>query len=717
MKCNGRCTALFKRHGHKLVIKCPLNCLGADLADNPLCRAKTIYWLSRAKVNELVIKTSFLTKLYEGRTVKLLSDYARRLVKARAEVLDTKLLTSCQGALACFEAKKGFLVDLFSLHPSPGLLYTDPLTALLRVDEELKKLSMSPAQGKGCKECVDEYTAALKKLRGRLRSSDLIKEGLKLVPRSPSTTLVYTALLKPSRTLISPYSREKAPSSMAVRGILLDEYLVPPFKIKIFHLNTLESLYVVSLALNPWERLVVNEVVKRLNMSSTYIHGLGKNRLSFLIDVRRRDVENVLEALWFEGFEQTKNSRAVTEASVFKSLGLLKLAPFLLDEMVEEFFLDKPSSHIYLIHSKWGRCRSNVILNERDVNRIITHLKIDSGLPLDYENPSLKCELITEAFHVRASVDIPPLAVDGPTLDFRKLRKKVWTLPDLVNNGTLTPEAAAYLLFCLFRRRNITVVGEPNTGKTTLINALDLCSPPHWRKIYVEDVTESIPQLKLGKHQVRLKVSPFESRRQTFLKSLEVLRLLHRSPDFVILSEIQTPEHSKALFQALSSGLRGLQTCHASTLEGLLRRWILHHGISPINLLDLDLLVQMKTVLIDGREVRRMVRLSEVKVSEEVSEVSEALAPVKLVDVFTWIPNLGLVRQVDLYETPTLSKIKELEFLSRKRFEEEIRAYQELLLRLSSSSIDPATCSTKLSQLYFRYVAGLEEASTIVEDI
>ena len=85
--------------------------------------------------------------------------------------------------------------------------------------------------------------------------------------------------------------------------------------------------------------------------------------------------------------------------------------------------------------------------------------------------------------------------------------------------------------------------------------------------------------------------------------------------------------------------------------------------------------------------------------------------------MFTWIPNLGLVRQVDLYETPTLSKIKELEFLSRKRFEEEIRAYQELLLRLSSSSIDPAACSTKLSQLYFRYVAGLEEASTIVEDI
>ena len=61
----------------------------------------------------------------------------------------------------------------------------------------------------------------------------------------------------------------------------------------------------------------------------------------------------------------------------------------------------------------------------------------------------------------------------------------------------------------------------------------------------------------------------------------------------VILGEIQSEEHSRAFFQALSAGVRGLQTFHSSSPEQAVRRWLELHGISEANMLDLGIMVQM----------------------------------------------------------------------------------------------------------------------------
>ena len=61
----------------------------------------------------------------------------------------------------------------------------------------------------------------------------------------------------------------------------------------------------------------------------------------------------------------------------------------------------------------------------------------------------------------------------------------------------------------------------------------------------------------------------------------------------MILGEIQSEEHSRAFFQALSAGVRGLQTFHSSSPEQAVRRWLELHGISKANLLDLGIVVQM----------------------------------------------------------------------------------------------------------------------------
>jgi len=198
--------------------------------------------------------------------------------------------------------------------------------------------------------------------------------------------------------------------------------------------------------------------------------------------------------------------------------------------------------------------------------------------------------------------------------------------------GVLSVEAAAFLLASLEAGVNVTIVGETGTGKTTLLNALDEGLDPRLRRIYVEDAVETKDLLERGYHQMKLRVDPFERGEEAQrTKSAEITKILHRSPDLVILGEIQSEEHSRAFFQALSAGVRGLQTFHSSSPEQAVRRWLELHGISKANLLDLGIIVQML----------RPQRLSSRRCVQSISAVSGSPAGHEDVEgAFPWLRRL-----------------------------------------------------------------------------
>ncbi|MEM2143112.1 MAG: ATPase, T2SS/T4P/T4SS family [Candidatus Thorarchaeota archaeon] len=287
---------------------------------------------------------------------------------------------------------------------------------------------------------------------------------------------------------------------------------------------------------------------------------------------------------------RTRETIATVAALSRTALG--QLFPLLLDENVEEVYIDGPMEPVYFDHSRLGRCLASCHVGPHDARRIVTLLRSESNLHADITNPSLKTDLSVCGTSYRFSVALPPLSPRGMVMEIRRPRSRAYDILDLIRNGTMTLDVAALLVLAYCSKLNITITGGPGSGKTTLLNALDMTAPTYWRRIYIEDSIES--RLHHGGHQVSFRVDPVDESGGRLDKTSEIIKTLHRSPDYVILGEIQTADHSRALFQAISAGLGCIQTCHGHSAAGLITRWTNDHKIDGSSIALMDIVVAME---------------------------------------------------------------------------------------------------------------------------
>lgn len=317
--------------------------------------------------------------------------------------------------------------------------------------------------------------------------------------------------------------------------------------------------------------------------------------------------------------------RELAELAAYEEVGLSRVLALAMDERVTEFFVDSDVSPVYLDHAAAGRCETELALTQRERDAIQTHVDTFSGYTLDFKTPSLKNDLVVGGAILRISLDVEPVSVNRFSLDVRRLNVSTLSLGQLVRMNVLSEEAATMLVAWIEAGGNVTVVGETGTGKTTLLNALDERVERRLRRVYIEDAVETKDLIARGYHQMKVKVDPFERGDASGrTKESEIVKALHRSPDIVILSEIQSEEHSRAFFQALASGVRGIQTFHASSIEQALRRWVGMHHVAEQSLLDLGMLVQMS----------RPDRLKQARCVQRICEVVREGGSPKLKELF-----------------------------------------------------------------------------------
>src|SRR5215216_3648904 len=201
------------------------------------------------------------------------------------------------------------------------------------------------------------------------------------------------------------------------------------------------------------------------------------------------------------------------------------------------------------------------------LRRIITKMVGQIGRRIDESSPLVDARLPDGS---RVNAIIPPLSLSGPLLTIRKFGQNRFHLPELIEIGTVSSEAAEFLENCIRARLNILVSGGTGTGKTTFLNALSVAIPDSDRIVTIEDAAE----LQLNqRHVIRLESRPknIEGEGEITIRDL-VRNALRMRPDRIIVGEVRGAE-ALDMLQAMNTGHEGsLSTVHANSARDALSR-------------------------------------------------------------------------------------------------------------------------------------------------
>jgi pilus assembly protein CpaF len=247
-------------------------------------------------------------------------------------------------------------------------------------------------------------------------------------------------------------------------------------------------------------------------------------------------------------------------------LGLGPLQPLLEDESVTEIMVNG-AKNIY-VERKGKIHRVPVTFESNDhVMRIIDRIVAPLGRRIDESSPYVDARLADGS---RVNAVIPPISLVGPTLTIRKFAKIPITLEQLVEFGTLTPEALQFLKACVESRLNIVISGGTGSGKTTLLNILSTFIPSDERILTIENAAEL--QLR-QEHVVTLESRPanIEGRGEITIRML-VVNALRMRPDRIIVGEIRD-DAALDMLQAMNTGHDGsMTTLHSNSPRDTLSR-------------------------------------------------------------------------------------------------------------------------------------------------
>ena len=307
----------------------------------------------------------------------------------------------------------------------------------------------------------------------------------------------------------------------------------------------------------------------------------------------------------------------------FRALNLERICPLLLDEQIDEIYLDSGNKPLYIDHKKFGRCLSNIFLSRKEIDAFVHRVAIENDFILNRENPTMKGDFVSELFHTRVTIDLPPLLLDDIHMDIRKFHSKMFQIPDIVNIGSMTEEQAKFLKCMIVNLISISIIGPPNSGKTTLQNALIDYIPSHFRVLSVEDVLETSSQRTGNRIRFRLGYDPNET--NIYTKALEIQKILHRSPDYVNLGELSTQNHFIAFLNVLSVGIPSIQTIHGREPEQLVTRLRDIYEI-PINLIKTSfphIFIELRTQWINNIRKRYVHQIMELTEEGNILNISE----------------------------------------------------------------------------------------------
>ncbi len=331
-------------------------------------------------------------------------------------------------------------------------------------------------------------------------------------------------------------------------------------------------------------------------------------------DLSERVLHAVTEQLALDRTPLTREERRrIVREITDDVLGYGPLEPFLRDDSVTEVMVNNFDRIFVERDGRLERAEAQFVDNAH-VFRIIDKIVSQVGRRIDESSPMVDARLPDGS---RVNAIIPPLALKGPTLTIRKFSRDPYTMDDLINFNSLTPQAAQFLAACVKGKLNVLISGGTGTGKTTMLNAMSAFVPDDERIVTIEDAAEL--QLQQD-HVITLESRPPNIEGQGEVRIRELVRnALRMRPDRIIVGEVRGAE-TVDMLQAMNTGHEGsLTTIHANTPRDALSRLetlvmtggveLPHRAIREQIASAFDLLVQI-TRLVDGS--RRVTHITEV---------------------------------------------------------------------------------------------------------
>jgi len=178
-----------------------------------------------------------------------------------------------------------------------------------------------------------------------------------------------------------------------------------------------------------------------------------------------------------------------------------------------------------------------IFSNTEHYQRIIARLVSDAGAELRPDQPYMEIGLRVGDRPVCVNLVAPPVTIQL-NADIRLHPKQLPTWESLIAAGFMTEKAAQLLKVLIASNYGLLIIGEPESGKTTLLNLLmnELPNPEH--VISIERAGET--RLPVGIQRLTAKWPVGDASRISFGE--QIINALEQKPTCILLDEVRADE-------------------------------------------------------------------------------------------------------------------------------------------------------------------------------
>ena len=356
-------------------------------------------------------------------------------------------------------------------------------------------------------------------------------------------------------------------------------------------------------------------------------------------NIRKRLVDKAYELIHSELSGLSKEEEQVLVGRLTQEmLGLGEMELILADDNLEEVVVNSADEPIWVYHKKHNWLKTNVVIqSEEQIHNYASIIGRKVGKQISNLDPLMDAHLLSGN---RVNATLFPISTKGNSLTIRKFSKDPWTIIQMIENNTITSEAAALFWLCMQYEMNVLVSGGTASGKTSFLNALLAFTPPNQRVISIEDTRELVLPDFIHWTPLTTRQPNPEGKGEITMLDLMVNSLRMR-PDRIVLGEIRREREAEVLFEAMHTGHSVYATLHADDAERVKSRLI----SPPIGLPE-NMLGALHLIVVQYRQ-RRIGFRRTFEIAEMMRGKDDG---VKLNTIYKWNARTDKLKRVNAYK-------------------------------------------------------------------